>query len=74
MSRVTSGLGSVVEAAFLQLLDEAFSDSGIVEGTRGEAIASIDYLIASNLNEVDSLSVTRFETNGGSGSNIQSVA
>lgn len=73
VGRIARGLGSMVEAALLQLLNKGFGNSCVVDGPSSKAIAALDDLVASDLDQSDGLGVARFETDRGSCSNIQSV-
>jgi hypothetical protein len=64
----------MMEATLLQFLDKVFGNPSIMEGTSSKTITTLDDLVSTDLDEVDGLSVTRLETNGGSSSNIQPVS
>jgi hypothetical protein len=63
-----------VEATFLQFLNKVFGNPSIMEGTGSKTIATLDNLIATDLDQVDGLGITGLKTDGGSSSNIQSVS
>ena len=64
----------MVEATLLQFLNKSFGNSGIVKGTSSKTIATFDNLVATDLNEVDGLGITRLETDRGSSSDIQPIS
>lgn len=70
VSRITSWLWCVVKTTLLQFLNKTFGNPNIVEGTSCKTIATFDDLVATNLDEVDGLGVTRLETDGSPSSNV----
>lgn len=64
----------MMEATFLQFLNQRIGNAGIMERTSSETIAALDDLVTTNLDKIDSLGVTGLEANGSSSSNIQPVS
>jgi hypothetical protein len=61
VTSITYWLWSVKETTFLQSLDDTFGDGYVFDEASSQAIAAFDDLLAADLDEIDSLRITRLE-------------
>lgn len=61
MTGITCWLWSVKEATFLQFLDDTLGGGCVFDEASSQAVAAFDDPLAADLDEIDSLCITRLE-------------